>query len=81
MLATTLLVSGCALGALLVGLWMRSRIVELDAARKFAELNLSNLQTGPGKMADTFQALADTALRSSQQSFLESARSTLETVP
>lgn len=80
LLAATLLVSGCALGALLVGLWMRGRIIELDAARKLAELNLSTLQAGPGKMAETFQALADTALRSSQQSFLESARSTLETV-
>ncbi|HLN04410.1 MAG TPA: DNA recombination protein RmuC [Bryobacteraceae bacterium] len=80
LLAATLLVSGCALGALLVGLWMRSRIVELDAARKIAEVNLAAVQTGPGKMAETFQALADTALRTSQQSFLESARSTLETV-
>jgi DNA recombination protein RmuC len=79
-LAATLLVSGCALGALLVGLWMRSRIVELDAARKIAEVNLAAVQTGPGKMAETFQGLADAALRTSQQSFLESARSTLETV-
>ena len=80
LLAATLLVSGCALGALLIGLWMRSRIVELDAARKLAEMNLAAAQTGSGKMAETFQALADTALRTSQQSFLESARSTLETV-
>ena len=80
LLAAALLVSGCALGALLIGLWMRSRIVELDAARKLAEMNLAAAQTGPGKMAETFQALADTALRTSQQSFLESARSTLETV-
>jgi DNA recombination protein RmuC len=80
LLAAMLLVSGCALGALLVGLWVRSRIIELDAARKLAEMNLSNVQAGSARMADTFQALADTALRSSQQSFLESARSTLETV-
>ncbi len=79
-LAATLLVSGCALGALLVGLWMRTRIVELDAARKLAEVNAASAQTGPAKMAETFQALADTALRSNQQSFLDSARSTLETV-
>jgi DNA recombination protein RmuC len=79
-LAATLLVSGCALGALLVGLWMRSKIVELDAARKLAEVNAASAQTGPAKMAETFQALADTALRSNQQSFLDSARSTLETV-
>ncbi len=80
LLAATLLVSGCALGALLVGLWMRSRIIELDAARKLAEMNLSTAQAGSARMAETFQALADTALRSTQQSFLESARSTLETV-
>lgn len=80
LLAATLLVSGCALGALLVGLWMRSRIIELDAARKLAEMNLSTAQAGSARMAETFQALADTALRSSQHSFLESARSTLETV-
>lgn len=59
---------------------MRSKIVELDAARKLAEVNAASAQTGPAKMAETFQALADTALRSNQQSFLDSARSTLETV-
>ncbi len=80
LLSVTLLVSGCALGALLVGLWMRSRLVELDAARRLAELSASSAQNAPGKMAETFQALADTALRSTQQSFLDSARSTLETV-
>ncbi len=79
-LAATLLVSGCALGALLVGLWMRGKIVELDAARKLAEANAAAAQTGPAKMAETFQALADAALRSNQHSFLDSARSTLETV-
>jgi DNA recombination protein RmuC len=79
-LAATLLVSGCALGALLVGLWMRSRIVELDAARKLAEVNTASVETSQAKLAETFQALADTALRSNQQSFLDSARSTLETV-
>jgi DNA recombination protein RmuC len=59
---------------------MRSKIVELDAARKLAEVNAASAQTGPAKMAETFQALADTALRSNQQSFLASAHSTLETV-
>src|SRR5580704_11157504 len=79
-LAATLLVSGWALGALMLGLWMRSRIVELDAARKLAELNAASIQTSPAKLAETFQALADRALRSNQQSFLDAARSTLETV-
>jgi DNA recombination protein RmuC len=59
---------------------MRSRIVELDAARKLAELHAASIQTSPAKLAETFQALADTALRSNQQSFLDAARSTLETV-
>jgi DNA recombination protein RmuC len=79
-LAATLFVSGCVLGALLVGLWMRSRVVELDAARKLAELNVASIESGPNKMAQTFQALADTALRANQQNFLDSARSTLEKV-
>ncbi len=59
---------------------MRSRIVELDAARKLAEVNTASVETSQAKLAETFQALADTALRSNQQSFLDSARSTLETV-
>jgi DNA recombination protein RmuC len=59
---------------------MRSKIVELDAARKLAEVNAASAQTGSAKMAETFQSLADTALRSNQQSFLDSTRSTLETV-
>lgn len=80
LLAATLLVSGCVLGALVVGLWLRSRIVELDGARRIAEANLAAAQPGPAKLAETFQGLADAALRASQQSFLESARSTLETV-
>ncbi len=77
LLAATL---GCLLGALVVGLWLRGRIIQLDAARKVAEMNLSQSQASASKMSETFQALADAALRSNQQSFLESARSTLETV-
>ena len=59
---------------------MRGRMVELDAARRLAEVNLSSAQSNPGKLAETFQALADQALRTTQQTFLDSARSTLETV-
>ncbi len=80
LLAALLLVSGFLLGALVTGLWWRARIVELDAARKMAETSLAAAQAGPAKMAETFQALADAALRNSQQSFLQTARATLDTV-
>ena len=50
---------GMAVGALLIGLWMRARIAELGASKQ------------------TFQAMADAALRSNQSAFLEVARSTL----
>ena len=78
--SVSLFISGFVLGAIFVALFMRTRIVELDAARKLAEVNLASAQPGAGKMAETFQALADAALRTTQQTFLDSARSTLETV-
>jgi DNA recombination protein RmuC len=78
--SVSLFVSGFVLGAIFVALFMRSRIVELDAARKLAEVSLASVQPNAGKMAETFQAMADAALRSTQQTFLDSARSTLETV-
>lgn len=78
--SVSLFISGFVLGAIFVALFMRSRIVELDAARKLAEMSLASAQPAAGKMAETFQAVADAALRSTQQTFLDSARSTLETV-
>src|SRR5260370_36382044 len=78
--SVSLFISGFVLGAIFVALFMRSRIVELDAARKLAEVSLASAQPGASKMAETFQALADAALRTTQQTFLDSARSTLETV-
>jgi len=78
--SVTVFVMGFVLGAILVALWMRGRVVELDAARRLAEVNLSSAQNNSGKLAETFQALADQALRTTQQTFLDSARSTLETV-
>jgi DNA recombination protein RmuC len=47
-------------------------VARLEAARQFAE-------TGVTKLTDTFQALADAALRSNQSAFLDAARRTLET--
>jgi DNA recombination protein RmuC len=59
-------------GGLIVGLWMRVRLVRLETARQFAD-------DATAKLNQTFQALADSALRSNQASFLEAAHSTLET--
>jgi DNA recombination protein RmuC len=63
---------GLLAGGLIVGLWMRVRLVRLETARQFAD-------DATAKLNQTFQALADSALRSNQASFLEAAHSTLET--
>src|SRR5712692_6687298 len=76
----SLFITGFVLGLIFLWLFMRGKVAELDAARRLAEVNLSSAQAGAGKMAETFQSLADAALRSNQQTFLDSARSTLETV-
>ena len=65
-------VVGLLAGGLIVGLWMRARLVRLETAQQFAD-------NATAKLNQTFQALADTALRSNQASFLEAAQSTLET--
>jgi len=66
-------VLGMSAGAILIFLWMRTRIVELETASQTADAASS-------KLGETFQSLADAALRSSQGSFLEAARSSLETI-
>src|SRR5579863_1988678 len=76
----SLFITGLVLGLFFTALWMRGRMAEVDAARKLAEVNLASAQGGTGKLAETIQAAADAALRTTQTSFLESARSTLETV-
>ena len=58
---------GLAAGGLLIGLWMRARIARLEAAKQFAD-------TSAAKLNETFQSLADAALRSNQTAFLETAR-------
>jgi len=65
-------VIGLAAGGLIVGLWMRARLVRLETAQQFADNTAA-------KLNETFQALADTALRSNQASFLEAAQATLQT--
>ena len=62
-------IAGTLAGGLIVGLWMRARIVKLEFAAGAA-----------AKLGETFQALADASLRSNQGAFLDAARSTLETV-
>jgi len=65
--------AGLGLGGVFVALWMRARIARLETAAQFANETSS-------KLNETFQSLADTALRSNQSSFLEAAKSTLESV-
>jgi DNA recombination protein RmuC len=64
--------SGILAGGLIAWLWMRARVARLEAAKQFAE-------AGTAKLTETFQALADAALRSNQSAFLDAARTTLET--
>src|ERR1700683_2183642 len=63
---------GMLAGGLIAGLWMRVRIARLEAAKQSPD-------SGVAKLQDTFQALADAALRSNQSAFLDAARITLET--
>ena len=65
-------VAGALAGGVLVWLWMRERLARLESANQFAGETSA-------KLGETFQALADRALRSDQTSFLDAARSTLET--
>ncbi len=65
--------AGLILGSAIVGLWMRTRIAQVEAARQASE-------AAAAKLGETFQSLADAALRSNQGAFLDAARSTLETV-
>ncbi len=64
--------AGLAAGGLLVGLWMRARLARLETAKQFAE-------NATVKLNETFQSLADAALRSNQSAFLDAARTTLDT--
>ncbi len=65
-------VIGLLAGGLIAGLWMRARLARLESAKQFAE-------SGVVKLQESFQALADAALRSNQSAFLDAARATLET--
>ncbi len=65
-------IAGVLAGGLIAGLWMRAKLARLEAAKQFAE-------SGATKLEETFQALADAALRSNQSAFLDAARTSLET--
>jgi DNA recombination protein RmuC len=65
-------VLGLLSGGLIATLWMRARLARLEAAKSFADNTAAKLQ-------ETFQSLADAALRSNQSAFLDAARATLET--
>jgi DNA recombination protein RmuC len=58
---------GLAAGGLIIWLWMRARIARMEAAKEFAD-------DARAKLNETFQSLADAALRSNQTAFLEATR-------
>lgn len=72
-MAVAWFLAGVLAGAVVVGLWMRARIAELEAVKRASD-------AAAARAGDTFQSLADAALRSNQGAFLDVARSTLETV-
>src|ERR1700694_2717563 len=61
---------GLLAGAGITALWLRARIARLEAEREFAE-------NSAAKLGETFQSLADAALRSNQTAFLDAARAQL----
>ncbi|MCC7174294.1 MAG: DNA recombination protein RmuC [Bryobacterales bacterium] len=74
------LAAGLAIGTLAAALLARSRLLKAEAARAVAEARLSSAESAVSKIGETFQAMADTALRTSQGAFLEAAKGALETV-
>jgi DNA recombination protein RmuC len=64
---------GIVLGAAGVWLWMRGRVA-------IAEAHADAAESSSARISQSFQAMADAALRSNQTAFLETARDTLATV-
>jgi len=62
---------GLLLGGVLVGLWMRAKLARLEAAQEFAE-------NSAAKLSETFQALADSSLRSSQGELLSQGQAAMQ---
>ena len=71
---------GVALGGLTLALWMRGRLSRVEAERAVAQARLASSESAATRIGETFQSLADAALRSSQGAFLEAGKGTLETV-
>jgi DNA recombination protein RmuC len=80
LLGAALMILGATIGGLILALRMRGSLARLEAARAVAEAKLTSAESAASKLGETFQALADAALRSSQGAFLETAKGTLETV-
>lgn len=74
------LLAGLVVGALAAALFFRSRLSLAQTTSAVAEAKLASAESAAARLGETFQALADTALRSSQGAFLEAAKTTLETV-
>jgi DNA recombination protein RmuC len=73
-------VLGATIGGLTLTLWMMGRLSAVDKARTIAETKLASTEAAASKIGETFQSLADAALRSNQGAFLEAARGALDTV-
>ena len=71
---------GMALGGLIMALWMRGKLSRVESERAVAQARLASSDSAAARIGETFQSLADAALRSSQGAFLEAAKGTLETV-
>ncbi len=84
MVAWALFLAGVALGLILGGLTaalvVRGRLSQAETGKAVAEARLASAESAAAKIGETFQALADASLRSSQGAFLEAAKATLETV-
>jgi len=74
------LLMGLFLGGLVLAVWMRGKLALVETGKAVAEARLASTETAAAKIGETFQALADAALRSNQGAFLETAKGTLETV-
>ncbi len=73
-------VLGCVVGGLASALMARSRLSRAETGKAVAEARLASAESAAARIGETFQALADASLRSSQGAFLEVAKGTLETV-
>ncbi|MGQ9634172.1 MAG: DNA recombination protein RmuC [Bryobacteraceae bacterium] len=74
------LLMGLFLGGLVLALWTRAKLAEVETGKAVAEARAASADAAVAKINETFQALADAALRSNQSAFLDAAKTTLETV-